>query len=425
MTGSGNLGVSGRPPDNGLTAQTIEDWSPQGFWAVITSHAAGNAYGFARLDDGDPATFPELDGAAEVGDGTLLAAYEVTGRTNVPTDGTVKVWLEPLRTAPGLAFFYPVGIGGGGGTTGNCVGDGWRVGLTGDDEWALRVVGQAGYVYIEPGATVEINGVTYTISSNYSTPSLSLTSSLPSAAPIVGVLDCTACPCFRFAFKRSDFFPDEDVPHNVCARILYVTVCQYCPPGWYCAKMRGSGDLFEPLEFLEGEACRDIWEIRSGPHESEAVARSHCGSTVGCGPAPEGAANVFELDLRGLVTPSTCTPGCMCEQWNRVWQFVIPFPGDCFWQSLPQDGVPECNCSPLLSGNFFARIHLGESPFFGLGRYNRLFINLGTATWTYYGSVAGWDARSPYTFYLASGPGVAGAPDLYCNMPATITVNPV
>ncbi len=276
VTGSGNLAVSGRPPDNGLTALTIEDWSPRGFWAVITSHATGNAYGFARLDDGDPTTFPELDGAPEVGDGTLLAAYEVTGRTDVPTDGTAKVWLRPLRSAPGLAFEYRDGSGGSGL---DCNGDGWLVAALPDDYWTIQEVGgTAPAVEIHQGIT--INGVAYTITFDPAVPSLKLNSGLPSAVDIVGRKDCSVCPCVTFAFRRKVFYPDfVDDPDDVCSRVLYVKVCASCPAGWYCTRPKNSdpGTPYTPLELEVGEACSGELDVQSGgPWESEEEAEEHC-----------------------------------------------------------------------------------------------------------------------------------------------------
>ena len=361
----------------------------------------------------------------------LASAASGPVRLFVPsaTTGTQNVYV-----VLGSAGTSATSDGGGGGTDGNCFGDGWRVGLTAEDEWALRVLPDGEPVYIGDDATVTINGVEYTIDFNYLTPSLTLTSSLPSAAPIVGVLDCTACPCLKFAFKRSDFGLDATAPRGFCARVFYITVCQYCPAGWYCAREFGTDGLFQILELLEGEACSGDWEINSGPHESEYVARQHCGSNEGCGPSPLGAANIFTLDLTGMnlhTDPGDPWAPCtMCDDWARVWRFinqnVYDPPGGCFWQNAIDYDVYYCGGIIGGGGNPFARLHLGLTPD-GV-HVNRLFWNFGTATWTYwalgYGGPA-WDARSPLTLYLLSGPGVGGAPQLYCQMPPTITIYPV
>ena len=353
--------------------------------------------------------------------------------------GPVRLLVPPTTTGTQMVYVLLGGAGtsasdGGGGTDGNCSGDGWRVGLTPDDEWALRVLPDDEPVYIGDDATVEINGVEYTIDFNYATPSLTLTSALPSAAPIVGTLDCTACPCLKFSFPRFAFGLDATVPRGFCARVFYITVCQYCPAGWYCAREFGTDGLFQILELLEGEACSGDWEINSGPHESEYVARQHCGSNEGCGPSPLGAANIFTLDLTGMnlhTDPGDPWAPCtMCDDWARVWRFinqnVYDPPGGCFWQNAIDYDVYYCGGIIGGGGNPFARLHLGLTPD-GV-HVNRLFWNFGTATWTYwalgYGGPA-WDARSPLTLYLLSGPGVGGAPQLYCQMPPTITIYPV
>lgn len=110
----------------------IRDFAPSGFWARINAQPdpETNAYGFARTDDGTPVITSEVEdpfpvlalegddddhGAESLPDGrwrgtgdpeNSLAAFEVTGRTDVPTDGSVVVWLEPLAAYPGYGFTY-------------------------------------------------------------------------------------------------------------------------------------------------------------------------------------------------------------------------------------------------------------------------------------------------------------------------------
>lgn len=103
--GSGALSVEGI--GSGGAPPLLRDHTARGFLARINAHGTANAYGFARVDEGLPATFPELEGdAAITGDGSTLAAYEITGSTSVPTDGSVIAWLEPLRGGVGYHFAY-------------------------------------------------------------------------------------------------------------------------------------------------------------------------------------------------------------------------------------------------------------------------------------------------------------------------------
>ncbi len=103
--GSGALSVEGI--GGGGAPPLLRDHTARGFLARITAHGTANAYGFARVDEGLPATVPELEGDAAIsGDGEALAAYEIGGSTSVPTDGSVIAWLEPLRGGVGYHFAY-------------------------------------------------------------------------------------------------------------------------------------------------------------------------------------------------------------------------------------------------------------------------------------------------------------------------------
>lgn len=131
-TGTGNISFEGMAPEHGGTGLIVNDASARGFWVRVKAPpegaGAGNRYGYDRADEGRPDTFPETDFAAgpvaplELVVGTIAVtprkpysstgaegdapAYEVTGRTDVPTDGTAIVWLEPLVTVPGYGFTY-------------------------------------------------------------------------------------------------------------------------------------------------------------------------------------------------------------------------------------------------------------------------------------------------------------------------------
>lgn len=98
ITAAGELTVSEDAGGRG-----VQDVGLKGFPARITNHATGNAYGFLRLDESEPGTFPDLESEQpESGNGTDLAAYELTGLTTVPTN--TKVMLYPLGFAPGYVF---------------------------------------------------------------------------------------------------------------------------------------------------------------------------------------------------------------------------------------------------------------------------------------------------------------------------------
>lgn len=123
-------------------ADAVRDARPQGFHARITAHAGGGAYGFARVDD---LGFAAVEGdAAAFGDGVDLPAQEITGRTDVPIDGTAVVWLEPLRGALGYGFRY-ASASAGAGTIGDAIS--WvasGVSLTADNTWFTFPSGTSG-----------------------------------------------------------------------------------------------------------------------------------------------------------------------------------------------------------------------------------------------------------------------------------------
>ncbi len=113
LFGSGDLLVSGLSPEAGGSGISLQDARPIGFLARITAQPdpATNAYGFARVDEGDP-TFPALTGDAAInGDGVSLAAFAQDGSLTVPTDSTAVVWLEPLRNGVGYSFRYVAAAG--------------------------------------------------------------------------------------------------------------------------------------------------------------------------------------------------------------------------------------------------------------------------------------------------------------------------
>lgn len=115
--GAGDVGFS---QDGG--GIQFKDTRAHGFWAVIESrYAPANSYGFTRVDDGDDGAYPPLTSTTLTGDGQDVPAWEVNGRTDVPTDGSVKVWMEPNKLGKGYTFCYDAGGGGGGGTIGETV----------------------------------------------------------------------------------------------------------------------------------------------------------------------------------------------------------------------------------------------------------------------------------------------------------------
>jgi hypothetical protein len=109
--GTGGLSFDGLPAEAGGAGLVLRDATPRGFSARITGRTSGNAYAFTRADDATPGTFPQLaDGTFGTGDATNgVAAFERTGRTDVPTDGTAVVWLDPLGSGiAGYGFTYAV-----------------------------------------------------------------------------------------------------------------------------------------------------------------------------------------------------------------------------------------------------------------------------------------------------------------------------
>src|SRR5262245_33480469 len=119
LPSSGSVSVSGLPPEQGGDGLIINDGTPRGFYARIPAQPDSQQplYGYVRVDEGLPPTFPALTLAPFESPSQRLpyssifffkqkTAYEMTGRTDVPTDGSVVVWLEPHVAAEGYGFTY-------------------------------------------------------------------------------------------------------------------------------------------------------------------------------------------------------------------------------------------------------------------------------------------------------------------------------
>jgi hypothetical protein len=123
--GGGTISLSGLSAEQGGPGFVIHDYRERGFWGRITGQGGGNKYAYVWADSNQPDEFPqfppvplaasqETPQPARAGDGVKLAAYEVTGRTDVPTDGSAIVWLEPLQSSiPGYGFTYTAAAAGG------------------------------------------------------------------------------------------------------------------------------------------------------------------------------------------------------------------------------------------------------------------------------------------------------------------------
>ncbi|AMV29284.1 hypothetical protein VT84_33120 [Gemmata sp. SH-PL17] len=210
--------------------------------------------------------------------------------------GPVRLLVPPTSTGTKNVYVL-LGGGGAGSRSGNpdCNGDGWLVAAKPEDYWTIQEVGGAAPA-VEIGLKITINEIEYTVSFDPAVPSLSLTSSLPSAVAKVGRKDCSVCPCVTFAFKRKDFYPDfvED-PDDVCSRVLYLKVCQGCPEGWYCVRDAGTDDEPAAVWLDPGEACGDDEiEVVSGPHKTENIAVSNCAKSLGGPSACSTVANDLE-----------------------------------------------------------------------------------------------------------------------------------
>src|SRR5262245_53333823 len=119
LPSSGSVSVSGLPPEQGGDGLIINDGTPRGFYARITAQPDSQQplYGYVRVDEGLPPTFPALTVApfesssqrlpySSTGSVLDARAFARTGRTDVPTDGSVVVWLEPHVAAEGYGFTY-------------------------------------------------------------------------------------------------------------------------------------------------------------------------------------------------------------------------------------------------------------------------------------------------------------------------------
>lgn len=151
VTGTGDLSVTGAPPEAGGAGLSVQDQRPVPIWAVITSHIEDNKYAFARVDEGDAPSFGELDGAPEVGDGIQLAAYELNERDDVPDGTKVQLWPSGTGDQAYYVFAAPGGSGGGGGGGGGSgTGCGWVASLTASDCLLVTVLGATGRCADDP-----------------------------------------------------------------------------------------------------------------------------------------------------------------------------------------------------------------------------------------------------------------------------------
>lgn len=98
---------------------------PGSFWVKITGQAAGtNRYAWTQIDDGDTAAFDTGLSDDFAATGTSAAdgapAYEINGRTDVPTGSRVRVW--PAGDLTFYAFSLAGGVPGGSSSVGDVIG---------------------------------------------------------------------------------------------------------------------------------------------------------------------------------------------------------------------------------------------------------------------------------------------------------------
>ncbi len=102
-TGDGDIAIEWGP--HGLS---VSDQRVKPFWAAITSQdGSTNRYGWEQVDETDT-TFPQQSTGTQAYRGTAttgdLPAYEINGRTDLATDGSVKVQMWPGGNGDWLVF---------------------------------------------------------------------------------------------------------------------------------------------------------------------------------------------------------------------------------------------------------------------------------------------------------------------------------
>ena len=141
-TGAGDVALVGLSAALGGAGQSVRDTRARTFPVVITGHAGDNRYAFVRADDTDPEAFPELDNAADAGDGESVAAFELNLRDDVPADGTVRASAWVLPEGRGVGFVYTPTTAGGTGSAG--CGCDWVAALQPNHCLRMTVLGAGG-----------------------------------------------------------------------------------------------------------------------------------------------------------------------------------------------------------------------------------------------------------------------------------------
>lgn len=225
------------PPGVGAAAQ------PGPLWVKITGSASGtNRYAWTQVDEGDTAAFDtglDEDFSATGTSGTDGApAYEINGRTDVPTGTRVHLW--PAGDLTYYTFQY-VGGGVGGGTypPGACTGLDWLALLRPSDcltlavtidgeEQTLTLAWDADAGVYTSDVLLAICDVDYTVSLDPDTEELTLTGPLPDGGgqPFAYTrrATCGACSYAVFGFSRLKLCPCAEPEAEWCDNLIRIRI---------------------------------------------------------------------------------------------------------------------------------------------------------------------------------------------------------
>lgn len=341
------------------------------YWIRITGQAAGtNRYAWSQADDTDVVSdppFPEVTGDFSMS-GTSAAlgwpAYEVTGRTDVPTDGTAIV----RATVSASGKFWTFRYDGPGSVAGECdAACGSLVSLADDACLELELVCATGSfanidtsqfdgVYAfgsggtwtfekwdgdswEPVVIDYLGGSGGVVFTWNDTPLPTLT--------LDGISLTPACPPGADATFRAgprnpitgdpEWVPEGDCPSN---ELVLRVSCICCPidgfegDGWYCLVAAGEtcgvdtpGCAYLSLD--DGSACDESIQICGGPYDSQSECQAACtgGGFAACADAP------------AVMSYSVVSDGCLNGHTDTITE--VAGPGDRDWED--DNGPSPCS----------------------------------------------------------------------------------
>lgn len=349
MESRGNVtGVPGGLHGPGNLATTDSGLHPH--WARITGQAAGtNRYAHEQVNEGDYPGFAgalaDSFGTAGTSDAAGYPAYEINGRTDVPTDGTAVVRVYPSGDLTYVTFQYGEAAAGGDCDSDDCddlVGlqDDWCLKLSllchegefsGMDEDQFAAVfgwyeeydtGLFGWVFYVWDAVTDdwvlfdmdwiggSGGVVLTFAAD-GTPILT----------VGGSLTMFYKPCAggaKFVGGPQNGFTGDATPIDVCVPNTFAlkVECSCCPPdgwqgpGWYCVVDTGEtcDDLENAcVELLDADICDETLVICSGPYADQEECEGEC-VTLG----PPNSACQSHVFTNATATISDATGACTC-----------------------------------------------------------------------------------------------------------------